>query len=960
MARIPKIPKIKGKEIPEGEGKVVNPETGEESLQIEIGKQSPEGTPQVGLKEKIVEKIGVSPTEDLATRGMETPSEDFVPFSVGEAAREADTLTPGRGPTDHGINTDNLDSPDEVLKLMEFVSDHTENAAYRPKSFDETLEGAEKIDEQETIKKLLTRKTGDILNDEQVTKARQIVITSAERLQEWGATITERAAKGEVPDTELVEYQRSLNLHIALQSGLQGNSRDTARALAAHKINAQPLNDESLRSMVDAGGGRHAILAKAKAVGSAENAADAAKMVDKVGLMNWANAIIAIRLMGLLFGPSTHIKNITGNSLMAALSVPERFVGGVISQTTKRLPDATIPVINMNIRGSGEVFPQEALAQLTALPNSFIDGFRMGAKTLVTDKSAFGARKLQEYENPISSKALGFNEDNPFGMAFDWLGAINSVPGRALLAEDEFFKAMAFRMEFEALATRQALSEGLKGDALAKRVHEFMSKPNVENILQKLRSEGLEGDELDIQALAKMRAEERIFYDLFKGASDFAEVQTFTNEIKSDVLRYFGKAREASGPVGKLIIPFYNTIANISVSAIERTPAAPLLKSVRDDLAAGGARADMAKARIVVGSSLMLWASHLYEEGIITGGGPGNTDLRNTLRQQGWQPYSVKNLVTGEYQSYQGLEPVSTMFATVATYKEWIDMADTQEERDQIFAAAAYAFAAQLKDKPFMLGMSDLVDSFETVGKDGSAAWRASQRFAASFQPASALGRTFRKAEDVSRYGAVARYDTDVGGFWDGVQAQALLNMPDFWNRDVPLAVDYWGNDAFYGPEVFSPFYTATGNLMEATTAMVDNFVPMKRAPDEIRHNGMTVKLKNISPEAKREFHQLVGRERLKMVNAYIAKDSFQRLPFGPPDPSRNSVATYQAGLQTAVTQGDLLNDAVREGLTVAKAKFLKKYRNELDKLAMDAARSGQKLPKPLPAPVIEFRNNPQ
>ena len=54
------------------------------------------------------------------------------------------------------------------------------------------------------------------------------------------------------------------------------------------------------------------------------------------------------------------------------------------------------------------------------------------------------------------------------------------IPGRLLMAEDEFFKAIGYRQEINAQAFRLAANEGLKGKALAKRVAELKANPTDE------------------------------------------------------------------------------------------------------------------------------------------------------------------------------------------------------------------------------------------------------------------------------------------------------------------------------------------------------------------------------------------------------------------------------------------------------------------------------------------------
>lgn len=63
---------------------------------------------------------------------------------------------------------------------------------------------------------------------------------------------------------------------------------------------------------------------------------------------------------------------------------------------------------------------------------------------------------------------------------------------------------------------------------------------------------------------------------------------------------------------------------------------------VRADIAAGGARRDIALARITTGSLLIATAADMAMSGIVTGRGPSDRRERQAMERGGWQPYSIK------------------------------------------------------------------------------------------------------------------------------------------------------------------------------------------------------------------------------------------------------------------------------------------------------------------------------
>lgn len=84
----------------------------------------------------------------------------------------------------------------------------------------------------------------------------------------------------------------------------------------------------------------------------------------------------------------------------------------------------------------------------------------------------------------ISAEAWGQAKDSPLGRSLDVLGAVVTMPGRALGAEDEFFKTLGYRMELNALAVRRATHEANSGiirpDQVKERIAAIVSDPPID------------------------------------------------------------------------------------------------------------------------------------------------------------------------------------------------------------------------------------------------------------------------------------------------------------------------------------------------------------------------------------------------------------------------------------------------------------------------------------------------
>lgn len=339
-------------------------------------------------------------------------------------------------------------------------------------------------------------------------------------------------------------------------------------------------------------------------------------------------------------------------------------------------------------KGAGDgVAIGEAGAMFYGLRTGIADSFRNALHALKTGETGAALGKVEgQAQQAISKEALGI-KNTTLGKAVDILGATIRAPGRALSAEDEFFKTIGYRMELHAQAYRQAYSEGLYSDkkAFGERVAELVQNPP-ENIRM--------------------------------SAADAAMYSTFTNKT-GEWGQAFQKIRNDLNigvvPVGTMILPFVRTPTNIFRYALERTPMAPLVGQWRADIAAGGARSDLALARLSTGSSIMFLASDWVSNGYITGGGPDDQGEKEALVRQGWQPYSV--IINGKSYSYGRTDPIGMTIGIAADLQELVNRHDIEPEEmdevNEIIGATVAAIAQSSINKTYMTGIGRIVQAIE-------------------------------------------------------------------------------------------------------------------------------------------------------------------------------------------------------------------------------------------------------
>lgn len=638
------------------------------------------------------------------------------------------------------INFARIDEPEQVKftigKMAEAMKGSIDEARRGKITQEETQKMADELGM--TVSDLMERRRGQPLNAEEALAARQLWAASAEKL----LTAAKVAAGPNAGPLDQFAFRRLMAVHSAIQNEVIGARTETARALAAWKIPAGGGVERAraIDQIMQAAGGPEASKDMARRLAIlAETGADPAA-ISRFVARGWgaksADIVREVWVNGLLSSPKTHIVNITSNTGVALQQIYERAVAGGIRGA---------------IGGDG-VKVSESVAMLYGLLGGTKDAFRMAAKSLKTGETGYAFNKIDvTHPNSISSEAFNLSNSSSTGKFVDFIGHAATVPGRLLGAEDEFFKTIGYRMEVHAQAMRQATNEGLSGDAAFARMRELVNDPP-EHI--------------------------RI------NAADAAMYNTFTNEVG-----WFGKAvmnlRDSGSPIGQVgltfVLPFVRTPTNIARYTFERTPFAPLVGQWRADIAAGGARADLALARMSTGTAIMLTAMDWATSGTISGAGPKDPGEREALIRQGWQPYSM--MVGDRWYSYSRTDPFGSTMGFAASITEAINRGEIdQEDVDEWQEVVGMAIAAVSQvaiNKTYLEGVANVV---EMMGDPTRYSEGYINDLFASFVPFTALSGAVETAVDPTQ--------RDVGGPWDAINAK-IAGL----SEKLPPRRNLWGEE---------------------------------------------------------------------------------------------------------------------------------------------------------------------
>jgi hypothetical protein len=676
------------------------------------------------------------------------------------------------------------------------------------------------------VNQILNRKRGPMGAAEAVA-ARKLMVSSGEQM----VGFAKKAASADATPADLAAFQKSTAVHYALQTEVIAARTETARALASWRIPATggQLRLSDVQGALQAAGGADKVReVAARMAALADNPAAMAQFTREGFRTGWkGRAFKQAWFNGLLSSPRTHVANTVDNALTAMMAVPERAATAAVS----------------NAFGAGDVGFGEAEAMLWGMMRGTREGMKAAGKAFRTGEGSDLFTKIEaNAPRAISAEAFGTNPDSAWGHAINAAGLAMDVPSRMLLSADEFFKSVGYRQELHALAHRQARGEGLAGRELAERMAQIVENPPD---------------------------------SLLEESINFGRTNTYTNKLgpaASKIAELRDAANIGGVPVGHFIAPFVRTPANIFRYSFERTPFAPLMKSVRDDVAAGGARREAALARIGMGSTVMLAAADMVAHGQMVGGGPGDPEMRAARERMGIPTYAVK--VGGQWVSFDRLGYVGTLLGLAADAAELVGWGDFEDD-EKTAASTALLFAKSLANKSYLQGVFEFASIIGEPENDRHAS-NFTQKIASSLVPFSGLLGSVKNAKDpIQRETQTAESD-----FLRETINRIRSRTPGL-SESLPPARDLWGRPKRYTSNLgvaydFAiPFRTTEEKTDPVDRAIIDNGIEIKM-PDR------SIGRVRLSGEEYSEYVRRAGETAKTLLDERVASPAFESLSDGP------------------------------------------------------------------------------
>ncbi len=836
---------------------------------VALTDQNPEFEPTLvaGFKGMIREAVRKAPKRTerpILPEGTETGK--IGPYSVikdakpaqAEAIEKATPAMPTTGkpsPTSAEVaagvpetvfNLDLIDGPDTFKQHIEAVAksvgaDKFEKISYTDFAAKASAEGYDEA----FVARLLDPTVATEADYGKAYKMLLVQSDASRRTYELGLKVKQAKKDGELTDDLSSQFLQAIAYEGAVVKAVKGRQVDIARSLG---IFSQARQSSANRGemlaglMTEAGGIKSAfdLADKYTALSSKAAMGDLAEKtisgtLKEVWFSTWIN--------GLLSSPITHAKNIAGNLFFGALQMPERAVASFIGKGRNLLFKGGEEAISMN-----EVYAQAS---------GFLQGIREGADIAAT---AFVKNTPTDPFTKIETGRVGRDAfdinfgDSDTGIAINnalrYWGKFVTLPGRALMAEDEFYKAVGYRMELNALAVRES-----------------------EKMYKKLIQAGLTPDDAAKQAsdlTSNLLANPTP--DLDDAAKSVSRTVTFTRELEQSLQ---GMQAVAQYPLIKIFIPFIKTPTNIALESLARSPLFLTSPRFYADYNAGGIRRDQAIARVTLGSLMMYSVSAGVFEGKLTGYGPMRGEDKKALEGTGWQPFSImynKSDVDPDllaefekitsvkygpdkvYISYAGLEPIATLLGIGATAGEYAQLTKRGSDLDKLAMGSALGVYQYLSEQPALQGFNEIGKIFTSGSKDGPSILydfikkgsKQATEFAIGGSPLGIHSSFYAAVErivDPTKSNSMPQkmgtefsgMDAAVRGFYEAVNYHKSRNP--LTSDSLPRQIDtITGDISKVGKgnlyEMFNPFKLSDGKFSPAHAVLVEYGIPLN-GPDK-------------------------------------------------------------------------------------------------------------------------------
>jgi hypothetical protein len=621
------------------------------------------------------------------------------------------------------FNSRNMNQPIEAAKILEeFTTVLRESKTFKkmkldkPQTLDDVHRGAIKYiadasgtNPNNIIKELNITETITRDLSEKIVAGKFAIQSMSDEVGRLSKEMTEKKELGTLTEVDENKFVDMMQTTMEVVANVKSLQTSAARATSAGRVVTDNSLGTDFINRVDMFGGSEKVRNLAKELAKVTNGKQRTKTIFKAAERKWLRVLNEYWINSILSGPTTHMLNMTSNSVNLMLRPTERAIGAVMGGNLKEA--------------------KTAMKMYTYYISNFSDAIQLAARSgynmkPILDESVKVDNAMQG-NNPraISSEYLGVKSGT-----LDILGKALTIPSRMLGAEDEFFKQLSYRSHLQAKISTDAAYMDIKDIQKAgfNNRREWIEDTFEKAFVTKIDAEEAWSDAvITRRVIDDPKVKEKFIENAIGSANKNssyssaalleARQATFTQPLEKGSFSGNFQGFVNKHPLMRQLTPFIQTPMNILNQAIDRTPAFNLLrKQYKDEWnnADPSIRAQ-ARGKMAMGIAIYGTLSALALNNKLTGGGPTDPKLAKLWREsKDWQPYSI-NFGTDEkpyWVSYARLDPWTTSFGIVADINEMI-VAGQMADNDATDMMAMFVAAAgnNIVSKTYLQGISDTV-----------------------------------------------------------------------------------------------------------------------------------------------------------------------------------------------------------------------------------------------------------
>jgi hypothetical protein len=733
-----------------------------------------------------------------------------------------------------GLNINTLNNSDDVFRSAQIIAKQLD-----PKEVVKQTRGVQTwtakgklaailgVDEAKLTNGFLKMKPGTALNDYQIEALTRLLIAKHKKVEQLGLVL--RSENGDTSANALAFMQEHAVV-TELQKMFIGARAEAGRALQSYRqiydtgvvpnLNLDRLNREAILLKA---GGKDQILNIAEAYLRTPGIKNKVKFLEKSWLVKGNNAMIEIFLNNILFGTMTHVKNISGSWIFKTMQRSERRYavkkwGGKVTDGVAEFENEVVAFAEHMATTAMWRTLKDDFKQLNLISKDTLKSPFKKAKKVYKEfpgfKSQIAGTKAEHDINAFSGEAFGM-DDGPMKTFVDVIGRIvtgDRMPYRWLQNGDDYFKNGAYISEIYALAYRETIAAIKAGTLTMEKAPEFLATLVV-------------SPPKEFTEQAFKLAQERTFQTPLKKRGDaIGDTANFISELKN--------TRFLSGVsiLSSQYFPFLRTPANIAGTATERNPLlSKILKKHRDDLKAGGATTQLAKAKHAMGWAFLAAFVPLGYFGKFSGSDPDKRgfegyQLREASNKQP-KSFRLHNFLNDEWGevvgldklaeylgvqeaedlqlSFNGFEP-AVLIASVAADLGFLlsQLAEDHNDWDDIqdfLLGYALSIGDNVGNSTFMQGTAQLVDVYTSIkmsDNDGPIIFKEFKKMMAGQVPYSTFLNQFNdlgsEKVDSEKWGLVNKDDFNKLNL--SFIEMIKKKIPGVEN-DLPVQTDFLGDE---------------------------------------------------------------------------------------------------------------------------------------------------------------------